>query len=86
MPIEPLTPPEVNDEAERFALGSDLRNEFVPQDLEEFDRLSEPAVPVIFTESLMRRGKRVASIVPNFLVGQGAAQGVAGLAGLFLVR
>jgi O-antigen/teichoic acid export membrane protein len=59
---------------------------FEPHDPEEFDPQITPSVPLVFTEKLLLRSKRTAGTIANFLVGQGAAQGLGVLAGLFLVR
>lgn len=57
-----------------------------PHDPEEFDHELTPSVPLVFTEQLLGRGKRMAGTLASFLFGQGAAQGIGVLAGLFLVR
>ncbi len=59
---------------------------FEPHDPEEFDSPVTPLVPFPAAEGLLLRGKRIAGTVASFLLGQGAAQGLSVLAGLFLVR
>jgi O-antigen/teichoic acid export membrane protein len=56
-----------------------------PHDIEEFGELQSPQL-LPPAGAALTRGRRVVQIVTGFLVGQGAAQGVSVLAGLFLVR
>ena len=56
-----------------------------PHDPEEFDD-NLPPVTAIEAQVRVLRGRRVAKVVSGFIFGQGAAQGMSVLAGLFLVR
>jgi O-antigen/teichoic acid export membrane protein len=57
-----------------------------PHDSEEFERPDEPSTPVVFSESLLGRGKRAARLAGSFLLGQGVTQALSAFTGLFLVR
>ena len=58
-----------------------------PQELEEFDRELQPPELIAGMEAgLLYRGRRILSILSQFIVGQGAAQGINLAANLFLIH
>jgi O-antigen/teichoic acid export membrane protein len=61
----------------------------LPPPEEEMDQMaastSQPG-PGLLRDAFVIRGRRILGVVTSFLIGQGAAQGLAVLAGLFLVR